>query len=85
MTDIEFNLLVHLACDYDGIFEGDLNPIDPAEELRTDFKSLYGFPDFPSVLWAKQYLLSINEPFQIAQDYRDDISPFVILCNVPWR
>lgn len=80
MTKLEFDSLSHQASDYSDIFEHYLSPHDPLVELRTDFKSIYWFADFSSVLWAKQYLVLNSEPFQIAVD--NDEGEYVILCNV---
>jgi hypothetical protein len=83
MTKLEWDSLHLQACDYSDIFAHYLSPHDPLEELKTDFKFIYWFADFSSVLWAKQYLVLNSEPFQIAVD--NDEGEYVILCNVPWE
>ena len=83
MTKLEWDSLHHQACDYSEIFEHYLSPHDPLVELRTDYKFIYWFADFSSVLWAKQYLVSNSESFQIAVDNGEE--EYVIICNVPWQ
>jgi len=82
MRRFEFDLLCHTCCYWHKNFEEILEPIDSSEDLITDFKCVYYFDDFASVLWARQYLLLTYEPFQVTVDSRD--GGFVILCNLPW-